>query len=730
MNNLEKKINFDIKSYTFHHDFIKESNADIFIHNYWPVVYILSNKHQKWAYIGETIDTNSRITAHLNDPKKKDLKNVHVITSDKFNKSVALDFESKLIRYIAGDGHFKLMNGNLGVRRHNYYQKKTLYSSLFKSIWDELHQQGIVKHSLKQIDNSNLFKYSPYKHLYPEQLSGLLTILTCLNEKKFQHIIMEGGAGTGKTILAIYLFKLLTNDNNILNDEHLDEKRKDVLLLVRKLKKVFPSPKMALVIPMRSFRKTLQKVFKTIDGLSANMIIGPSEVSKMEYDIILVDEAHRLRKRKNLGSYYKVFDDTSRSLNLNKNRHSELDWVKKQSKKLILFYDPTQSIKPSDTNQSDFDALKNDKETTIQELKSQFRVQGGNDYSIFLNQLWNCSITKPPTFSNSYELVLFESFQDMVNTIKEKDRTHGLCRLIAGYSWPWKSQKNKAEMDITIDGVNLQWNSTNEDWILSKNAVNEVGCIHTTQGYDLNYAGIIIGHDIGYDPSIDNIVIYKENYFDKNGKHGVEDLSKLKTFIINIYKTIMLRGIKGTYLYICNDELRAYMSQYIETKLPCKPKFEQELNTVISYKNYVPLYDLNAAAGLFSDTQIIDSYQRIPLPNRYSPSDQLFACKVIGESMNQLIPNESVCLFRKYTGGTRNGKVVLAELLNYHDPDMGSCYTVKKYYSSKSASNNTWTHTDIVLKPVSYSNQYQPIIVEKNDIELLRIIGIFECVIE
>ena len=138
-------------------------------------------------------------------------------------------------------------------------------------------------------------------------------------------------------------------------------------------------------------------------------------------------------------------------------------------------------------------------------------------------------ITGP--FLSDLSVVLVSLFF-LYNTIKEKDRTHGLCRLIAGYSWPWKSQKNKAEMDITIDGVNLQWNSTNEDWILSKNAVNEVGCIHTTQGYDLNYAGIIIGHDIGYDPSIDNIVIYKENYFDKNGKHGVEDLSKLKTFII------------------------------------------------------------------------------------------------------------------------------------------------------------------------------------------------------
>lgn len=89
-----------------------------------------------------------------------------------------------------------------------------------------------------------------------------------------------------------------------------------------------------------------------------------------------------------------------------------------------------------------------------------------------------------------------------------------------------------------------------------------MGCIHTTQGYDLNYAGIIFGLDIIYNNSTSRIEVVKENYYDRNGKAGIgEEL--LHDYIINIYKTIMYRGIKGTYIYCCNDELREYFSKYI-----------------------------------------------------------------------------------------------------------------------------------------------------------------------
>ena len=114
-----------------------------------------------------------------------------------------------------------------------------------------------------------------------------------------------------------------------------------------------------------------------------------------------------------------------------------------------------------------------------------------------------------------------------------------------------------------MDGVSLKWNSTNEDWINSPNAFQEVGCIHTTQGYDLNYTGLIFGTEITYDENTNRIEVIPANYKDKKGKHGIDDPEKLRSYILNIYHTMMLRGIRGTYVYVCEAKLREYFRKLI-----------------------------------------------------------------------------------------------------------------------------------------------------------------------
>jgi hypothetical protein len=240
-------------------------------------------------------------------------------------------------------------------------------------------------------------------------------------------------------------------------------------------------------------------VFKNIKGLNQNMVIGPSEVANNKYDLLVVDESHRLRRRVNLTNY-KSFDDSCKILGLDKNSCSELDWVFMQSKNVILFYDEGQSIKPTDVRKKEFDNLKALSKSIIIKLKSQFRVQGGNAYIEFIDLLLNGKINNNLKFSSkSYELLLFDNPQEMVEQIKMRDQESGLSRLIAGFSWDWISKKDKTLKDIKIGDCQLMWNGTADDWINSKNAVNEVGCIHTVQGYDLNYSGIIFGHEISYD---------------------------------------------------------------------------------------------------------------------------------------------------------------------------------------------------------------------------------------
>ncbi len=551
-----------------HHEFDNELSDKIklnrFISDLWPLVYIISDGENREAYIGETTDAVSRMLAHLKNDKKKRLSMVHLITSEVFNKSATLDIESNLIRYFSGDGLFTLINGNLGIANHTYYQKNEIYWDLFKDLWKRLRNEGLVKNSLEFIDNSDLFKYSPFKALTAEQMESIILIMQSLLDDEKHTIVIEGGAGTGKTILATYLFKLLNSDLDLFTFREFGDKTLEILELAEKLKNKYPYPQMGLVIPMSSFRQTIKKVFCNVKGLNAKMVIGPAEIANKSYDILIVDESHRLRKRVNLGAYFGSFDKVNEKLKLNKYKGNELHWVLKQSKKQILFYDVNQSIKPSDIDAENFNDLKSKKTSVVHRIKSQFRVAAGTDYVGLVNNLLNHKnilVPKQHHFKN-YEFYLFDDIDQMVQQINERNSEYGLSRLVAGYSWKWAS-KNGAQYDIEIQGVQLKWNSINTDWVNSPNAIDEVGCIHTTQGYDLNYTGIIFGNEISFDEKKNTIRIVEENYHDKNGKNSIGDPNQLKEYILNIYKTLMLRGIRGTFIYACDPDLYEYFKKYI-----------------------------------------------------------------------------------------------------------------------------------------------------------------------
>lgn len=722
-----------VNHYDFENSLFESFNTNHFAKDLWPIVYILSDGNTKMAYVGETTDAYSRMSTHLKHNKKSKLTSVHLITSEKFNKSATLDIESNLIKYMSGDNVYKLLNGNLGLANHNYYQKKEVYWDIFNSIWNKLRSEGIAKHSIEHIDNSDLFKYSPYKSLTSEQSEGLFLILDSLGNMKFKNTVVEGGAGTGKTILAIFLFKMLSKRLDDFSFKEFGAEEKTFINLVDKINNEKKDLKMALVIPMSSFRTTLKKVFKNIKGLHPKMVIGPTEVSKEKFDLLVVDEAHRLRRRVNLTNY-KSFDDGCKRLGLDKDSCSELDWVKLQAQNVVLFYDESQSIKPTDTPKSEFDAIKNSSLSNVLKLKSQFRVRGGNAYVEFVKSLLQIdSSNKTKKFeSKNYEFFLFDHIEEMIEEIKKRDVESGLSRLIAGFSWKWISKNNKDLRDIKIGNSELMWNGTADDWINSENSVNEVGCIHTTQGYDLNYSGIIFGNEISYDPVNKEIIIIPENYHDKNGKNTIKDTNILRNYILNIYKTILLRGIKGTYVYVCDPLLREHFRSFIPNFHADQININQfsKPDNIVPFENCIPLYDLKVAAGSFGEIQNIDDMEWIKLPERIQPSKDLFACQVIGESMNKIIPNGSICLFKKYSGGSRNGQIVLVENTNLQDQDFGSCYTIKEYESKKYQDENGWKHQTIILKPQSFVESYSNIVLNDDEINNLRVIGIFERVLK
>ncbi len=196
------------------------------------------------------------------------------------------------------------------------------------------------------------------------------------------------------------------------------------------------------------------------------------------------------------------------------------------------------------------------------------RVEAGEEYINFIEDVFDFKIPKNTHFPG-YEFKIFDDIQEMVSEIKNKDKQYKLARIVSGYAWPWHTKPGSSsdqEYDIEINGLKLIWNSTAQDWVNSPNAINEVGCIHTVQGYDLNYVGVIIGPEFYYDPLNKKFGVNREKYFDINGRNGVTDPNELERYIINIYKTLLTRGIKGTYIYICDLNLREYFKKYIEIK--------------------------------------------------------------------------------------------------------------------------------------------------------------------
>lgn len=519
-------------------DYIKQIYGDEEYLSNWPMLYILENGKQ--AYIGESNHVKSRMSEHHNSAEKRIFSKVHFIYSSKFNQSVTFDYESKLIQYIAADELYEVRNKNAGMADKEYYEKKE-YDAKFQTLWRGLQRKKIVKHSLEELENSDVFKFSPYKELNDDQRLAVEEIMVCLQKKENQTIVVNGMPGSGKTIVAVFLLKYLRDSE------------------------AFKDKRIGFVVPQTSLRKTLKRIFKSIYGLRPSDVLSPSDVTKRFYDILLVDEAHRLHQYKNI-SYRGPFKESCERIGLTTDS-DELDWVLHQCKCPILFYDEMQVVGPSGINVERFHRKMQNEQTKrithYYNLLTQMRVMGGNDYIAYVKDILNGEVKERKTFDN-YELKLMTDFAAFDDLMYQKEKEVQLVRMVAGYAWDWISKKKKDAYDIEIQGVKKRWNHCTEGWVHSEEAIHEVGCIHSVQGYDLNYAFIIIGNEMGYDTKKKSIVVRAQNYYDQNGKKTAE-YEELKKYIQHIYYVLMTRGIRGTYLYVCDPDLREYISRYVET---------------------------------------------------------------------------------------------------------------------------------------------------------------------
>ena len=183
----------------------------------------------------------------------------------------------------------------------------------------------------------------------------------------------------------------------------------------------------------------------------------------------------------------------------------------------------------------------------------------------------------------------------------------------------------------------------------------------------------------------------------------------------------------------------ASMYNYLEEKVIVrnnKPKTNNDavkIQEIINFepilRNPIPLYDFYAAAGTFSEIQSEKDFTLIEGPENRNVNGDYFACKIVGESMNRVIPNGSICLFKPYNGGSRNGKIVLIENIDIQDQDFNSAFTIKTYSSEKIVSNEGWEHTSIVLRPNSFDSSYKNIIINEENGSEMRVVGEFVSII-
>ncbi|MFE5775318.1 DNA/RNA helicase domain-containing protein [Brachybacterium sp. NPDC056505] len=544
----------------------------------WPVVYLLDDARR--IYVGESIGAATRMRQHIDSQAKQGLRGIRVILDDTFNKSVCLDLESHLIRWFAGDGRFAVMNRNDGIIDSDYYRRSD-YREVFRDVFEELHQAGMFTRSIPHIENSDLFKLSPFKSLNRDQAVAVDAVMEGLAADLEAGLpsmsVIQGDPGTGKTIVGIYIMKLL---RDIADARDVEDAQPDSIfadLFLEENRQLFEGLRVGLVVPQQSLRESIRRVFKRTPSLHAAEVVTPFQVGKdpEPYDILVVDEAHRLTQlaAQAMGTLTSDFREINSRLFGGDESKTQLDWLQIRSKHVIALLDSEQSVRPTDISPGVFTRLVDTsrRDGRLFPLHSQMRVAGGNDYISFVRALLSDEPPQTRPDFGEYELKLFDDFGEMVDSILARDAEFGLSRLVAGYAWPWRSKKDRSLPDIEIDGIGLPWNRNPTDWINSPTSLHEVGSIHTVQGYDLNYAGVIIGGDLTVDPTTGELCVDRDSYFDTKGKANnvmrgqVTTNEDLLRYVQNIYRVLMTRGIKGTYVYICDGALKQKLRSSLES---------------------------------------------------------------------------------------------------------------------------------------------------------------------
>ncbi|MCD6679414.1 MAG: DUF2075 domain-containing protein [Burkholderiaceae bacterium] len=539
------------------------------------------------------------------------------------------------------------------------------------------------------------------------------------SEQRKQVIIVQGGPGTGKSVVAVNLLGTLVQRRR--NARYVSKNAAPRAVYEARLAGTF----------------TRTRIGNLFSGSGAFVDDAPDT-----FDALIVDEAHRLNEKS--GLYRNLGDNQVRELI-------------RSARCTVFFVDDDQRVTVDDighTEELRTCARELDAEVTELELSSQFRCNGADGYLAWLDDTLDIRATANNMFdTDEFDFRVFDSPAELHDLIRRKNRADNRSRVVAGYCWSWPSKRNALAWDIELPAFDYRrrWNLDKDGslWIVTPGSVEQVGCIHTCQGLELDYVGVIIGPDLVYRDGRIVTDVAKRAPSDRSIR-GLKQMLKddpdrarrlADAIIKNTYRTLMTRGIKGCYVYCTDEPLAAYLRGRLRSTSELPDAGEErpaattaawpQTSKVIPLRRVsnaerragmaaVPVWDLRFAAGAFSDPQTVEpeATDWVELPDTVSLQPGLFVAQVVGESMNRRIPSGAWCLFRANPTGTREGKVVVVQHRSIDDPETGGQYTIKVYSSEKvPVADGGWRHRRITLHPDSDRPEFEPIVLEVEDAE-------------
>ena len=377
--------------------------------------------------------------------------------------------------------------------------------------------------------------------LIDDQKTVLETIIKASNDGlngKKQVVIIKGGPGTGKSVIAINALSRLMGQRMIAR---------------------YVTPNAA---PRAVFEVNLKSAFK--GGEIKELFSGSGNFTGIEendFDVLIVDEAHRLKLR----------------TQYSKGGENQISEVIHAAKTSVFFLDEAQKVTWKDIGEeSEIARFAQENNAVIHylELKSQFRCNGSDGYISWLDETLGIIEDVEIGFTGvNYDFKIFQNPSELYEEIRIRNRTNNKSRMLAGYCWDWISKSDPNAYDIEFPNSNFKakWNleSRGSAWIIDANSIEDIGCIHTSQGLELDYVGVIIGPDFKItegslvsDPSGRASTDVSLHGYKKELKENPELAeAKADQIIRNTYRTLMTRGMKGCYIYCTDPEVADYFQK-------------------------------------------------------------------------------------------------------------------------------------------------------------------------